>query len=96
MDESATSTKEEGSSTRPWKKPRDRQQHVGKSWERNGHSDQSGVKNGKFNKPRGGDARDFKTKGSGGKKHTEIKKNSEGKLHRRDVGSNHKKRGRKE
>ncbi|KAL8489525.1 hypothetical protein ACS0TY_025441 [Phlomoides rotata] len=89
-DESATSSKEEGSSARPWKKTMDRQQNVGKSWGKNGHSNHSGLNKGKFNKPRGGD---FKMKHSG------EKKNNEGNLHRRDVASKttkHKKRERKD
>ncbi|KAI3471606.1 hypothetical protein Pfo_028256 [Paulownia fortunei] len=100
-DESAISSKEEGSA-RPWKRKRDKKQNAGESFVRVVHSDHGGLQKGKSKNPRGGDARQFKRELSDGKKHKErtvMKKNNEGNLRRPAVASKfpkHKKVGRKD
>ncbi|KAI3472201.1 hypothetical protein Pfo_029689 [Paulownia fortunei] len=100
-DESAISSKEEGSA-RPWKRKRDKKQNAGESFVRVVHSDRGGLHKGKSKNPRGGDARQFKRELSDGKKHKErtvMKKNNEGNLRRPAVASKfpkHKKVGRKD
>ncbi|KAG6427084.1 hypothetical protein SASPL_111324 [Salvia splendens] len=66
-DESAISSKEEGNTGRPWKK-RDNQKNTGNTSQSTGHSDRTNFRKGESNRPRGGDAKRFTGKPSGGEK----------------------------
>ncbi|KAL0404905.1 UNVERIFIED_CONTAM: RRP12-like protein [Sesamum radiatum] len=100
-DESTISAKEEGSA-RPWKRQRDKKQNAGKSMGRGEHSSHyRDLQKGKLDKNQGSEARNFKTKLSGGMKHKKrilTNRKDEGKIHKSAVASKSLKRweGRKD
>ncbi|KAK4412945.1 RRP12-like protein [Sesamum alatum] len=89
-DESTISAKEEGSA-RPWKRQRDKKQNAGKSVGRGQRSSHHGdLQKGKPVKNQVSEARDFKPKLSGGKKHNKrilTNRKDEGKTYKPAVAS---------